>query len=143
MKKVLLLGAVLFLGITIANAQGGKPIHLTKSEFLQKVVNYEKNPNSWVYLGDKPCIIDFYATWCGPCKKLAPSLEEMAGKYNGQIYIYEIDVDQEKELASAFGIQSIPTLIFCPMKGQPQMTNGLLPKATLEKAVNDVLLNKK
>ena len=107
-----------------ANENVISTIHLTKAEFLTKVSNFEANPNEWKYLGDKPCIVDFYATWCGPCKTIAPILEELAGQYKGQIYIYEVDVDAEPELANAFGIQSIPTLFFCPMKGPQQIMQG-------------------
>jgi thioredoxin 2 len=121
----------------------GMPIHLTKSEFLTKVYDYEKNPNEWVYIGDKPCIVDFYADWCRPCKMIAPILEDLAKKYDGQIVVYKINTDQERELASFFGIQSIPTLLFCPMNGKPQMSQGALPKETFEKVVSDVLLAKK
>lgn len=114
-------------------------IHLTKDEFLKKVVNYETNPNEWKYLGDKPCIIDFYADWCGPCKAVAPILEELAKEYNGKIYIYKIDTDKEQELAGAFGIRSIPSILFVPMNGQPQMSMGALPKDKLKEAINNVL----
>lgn len=117
-------------------------IHLTKAEFLAKVANYEKEPNEWKYLGDKPCIIDFYATWCGPCKMIAPILEELAKEYNGQIYIYKVDTGAEQDLAGAFGIRSIPSLLFCPMKGKPQMAQGALPKDAMVKAINEVLLKK-
>jgi len=117
-------------------------IRLTKAEFLAKVSNFEANPNEWKYLGDKPCIVDFYATWCGPCKTIAPILEELAGKYKGQIYIYEVDVDAEPELANAFGIQSIPTLFFCPMKGDQQIMQGGMPKESFEKAIAEILLKK-
>lgn len=117
-------------------------IQLTKAEFLQKVANYEANPNEWKYLGDKPCIIDFYADWCGPCKVVAPILEELAKEYDGQIYIYKVDTEQEQELAGAFGIRSIPSLLFCPMDEQPQMAMGALPKETFVQAINDVLLKK-
>lgn len=117
-------------------------IHLTKAEFLKKVYNFEANPNEWKYEGDKPAIIDFYATWCGPCKAISPVLEELAKEYDGKIYIYKIDVDQEKDLASAFGIRSIPTLIFAPMGKDPQVIQGALPKDQLKKAINDVLLSK-
>lgn len=119
-----------------------KTIHLTKAEFLEKVANYETNPNEWNYLGDKPAIIDFYADWCGPCKAIAPVLEELAAEYGNEIYIYKIDTDKEQELAAAFGIRSIPTLLFVPMKGDPQMARGALPKNTLKEAINSVLLNK-
>ena len=118
-------------------------IHLTKAEFMKKVVNYEANPTEWKYLGDKPCIIDFYATWCGPCKAVAPILEELAKEYDGQIYIYKIDTDQEQELASVFGISSIPTILFCPMGEKPQITQGAMPKEAFKKAIDEVLLKKK
>ena len=117
-------------------------IHLTKAEFLSKVVNFEKNPTEWKYLGDKPCIIDFYASWCGPCKTIAPILEDLAKEYDGQIYIYKINTEEEQELAAAFGIRSIPTILFCPMKGDPQMAQGALPKETFKEAITGVLLKK-
>lgn len=114
--------------------------HLTKAQFFEKVYNYEKNPSEWVYEGDKPCLIDFYASWCGPCKRLAPILEELAAQYAGKIYIYKINTEEERELAAAFGVQSIPTLLFCPMGGRPQIAKGALPKETLIKAIEEVLL---
>lgn len=117
-------------------------IHLTKAEFIQKVSNYEANPSEWKYLGDKPCIIDFYADWCGPCKVIAPILDELAKEYDGQIYIYKVDTEKEQELAAAFGIRSIPSLLFCPMNEQPQMAQGALPKETFKKAIDEVLLKK-
>jgi thioredoxin len=117
-------------------------IHLTKDEFLKKVANYETNPEEWKYLGDKPCLIDFYADWCGPCKAVAPILEELAKEYDGQIYIYKIDTDKEQELAGAFGIRSIPSLLFVPMSGQPQMSLGAMPKNQLKEAIEKTLLNK-
>lgn len=119
-----------------------KAIHLTKEEFLKKVVNYEANPNEWKYLGDKPCIVDFYASWCGPCKMVAPILEELAGEYEGEIYIYKIDTEKEEELAQAFSIRSIPTLMFIPMNGDPQITRGALPKSELKIAIDSILLNR-
>jgi thioredoxin len=117
-------------------------IHLTKAEFLSKVANYETNPKEWKYLGDKPCIIDFYATWCGPCKAVAPVLDELATEYANQIYIYKVDVDAEEDLAAAFNIRSVPTILFVPMKGAPQMAQGALPKASFKQAIQDVLLKK-
>lgn len=119
-----------------------KPIHLTRAEFLTEVANFEKNPNTWEYLGDKPCIIDFYADWCGPCKMVAPILEELAQEYDGQIYVYKIDTEAEQQLAAEFGIRSIPTLLFCPMGEVPQMAQGALPKDALKQAINEVLLKK-
>ena len=117
-------------------------IHLTKAQFLTKVANYEANPTEWKYLGDKPCIIDFYAAWCGPCKTVAPILEDLAKEYEGQIYIYKIDTEAEQELAAAFGIRSIPTILFCPMGEAPQMAQGALPKDAFRKAITEVLLKK-
>ncbi|MBP6663134.1 MAG: thioredoxin [Paludibacter sp.] len=117
-------------------------IHLTKAEFLSKVANYEANPTEWKYLGDKPCIIDFYASWCGPCKTIAPILEDLAKEYDGQIYIYKINTEEEQELAAAFGIRSIPSILFCPMTGAPQMAQGALPKDAFKQAITDVLLKK-
>lgn len=120
-------------------ATNKKTIHLTKSEFIQKVANYESSPNEWKYLGDKPCIIDFYATWCPPCKAIAPVLEGLASEYDGQIYIYKIDVDKEPELATAFGIRSIPTLMFVPMKGEPITEVGNVPKDMLVERIKTIL----
>lgn len=119
-----------------------KPIHLTKAEFLKKVVDYEGNPTEWKYLGEKPAIIDFYASWCGPCKRVAPILDELAAEYGDKIDIYKIDTEQELELAAAFGIRSIPTLLFVPMEGKPQMVQGAIGKADFEKIIQEVLLAK-
>ena len=118
-------------------------IHLSKADFLTKEYKYEKNPDEWKYEGDKPAIVDFYATWCGPCKMIAPVLEELAKEYAGQIVIYKIDTDKEPELSAAFGIRSIPTLLFIPMTGEPQLAQGAMPKAALKKAINEFLLGNK
>ncbi|MCZ2101293.1 MAG: thioredoxin [Chitinophagales bacterium] len=115
-------------------------IQLTKEIFLEKVFNYEKNPQKWEYLGDKPCIIDFYADWCGPCKMVAPVLEELATEYEEDIYIYKVDTEVEQELSAVFGIRSIPSILFCPMEDSPQLAAGALPKATFKQAIQDVLL---
>jgi len=117
-------------------------IHLTKAEFLSKVANFEANPTEWKYLGDKPCIIDFYAAWCGPCKVVAPILEDLAKEYEGQIYIYKVDTEAEQELAGAFGIRSIPSILFCPMNGAPQMAQGAMPKDSFKNVIAEVLLKK-
>ncbi len=102
-----------------------KPVHLTKEEFLKKVMDYEKNPTKWVFQGKLPCLIDFYADWCAPCRQTAPILDELAREYSGRIIIYKIDVQKERELASVFGIQSIPAFLFCPMSGNPTMSTGI------------------
>lgn len=115
---------------------------LDKAEFLSKVANYEKTPDKWEYLGSKPCIIDFYATWCGPCRKLASDIGGDCRRICRENDVYKIDVDKEPELAAAFGVQSIPTLLFCPMKNQPQIAAGFMDKATLQKAIKEVLLVK-
>lgn len=124
------------------NAATAKVTHLTKADFLAKVMNYEKNPTEWIYLGDKPCLIDFYASWCGPCKRLAPVLDELAQEYAGEIYIYKIDTEKERELAAVFAVRSIPTLLFCPMGENPQIAQGALPKEQLKEAIDKVLLKK-
>ena len=119
-----------------------KATQLTKAEFLKKVADFENNPTEWKYLGDKPAIIDFYATWCGPCKAVSPIMEELAEEYKDSIYIYKVDTEQEKELSDFFGIQSIPTLMFCPMNKAPQISVGGISKADLKKAIDEVLLKK-
>jgi thioredoxin len=112
--------------------------HLTKETFLNKIFNFEKN-KEWKFEGEKPCIIDFYADWCGPCKVVAPVLEELAKDFDGKINVFKVDTEEEQELASVFGIRSIPSFLFVPAKGQPQMAMGALPKGTFVKAFKDVL----
>jgi len=112
--------------------------NLTKETFLKKVFNFEENKD-WVFEGKRPVLIDFYADWCGPCKMLAPILEELSEEFSGKIDIYKIDTEAEQELSAAFGIRSIPSMLFCPMEGQPEMANGALPKAELERIIADVL----
>ena len=124
-----------------------KPIKLTKAEFLTKVMNYEKNPEEWIYEGDKPCLIDFWAEWCGPCKKAAPVLDELAKEYAGDIYIYKVNTEEERELAGVFGIRGIPAFLFVPMEGKPQMTSGIArtpeeTKKMFSGLIDEILLNK-
>ena len=119
-----------------------KTIQMTKADFLTKVADYETSPKEWKYLGDKPALIDFYATWCGPCKMVAPILEELAEEYGDSICIYKVDTEAEQELAAVFGIRSIPSLLFIPMSGQPQMAQGAMPKADLKNLIDKILLNK-
>ena len=148
MKKLLLFFVPMFIMAFSLNAQSpagedsnyGKVIHIGKSDFLEKVYDYEKNPDKWVYNGKKPAIIDFYADWCGPCRMLSPTLESLAEKYKDDIIIYKVNTDNERELAAAFGITSLPTLLFIPMDEMPQVAQGALQKKELEKAINDFLI---
>ncbi|HUM87932.1 MAG TPA: thioredoxin domain-containing protein [Prolixibacteraceae bacterium] len=99
--------------------------NITKSDFLKLVMNYEKNTKEWKFEGTKPCIIDFYADWCGPCRITSPILEELAAEYKGKIDIYKVNVDKERELAQVFGISGIPAFLYCPLNGKPSMTSGI------------------
>lgn len=124
-----------------------KPIHLTKAEFIEQVWDYEANPDEFKFKGDLPCIIDFYADWCGPCRRAAPVLDNLAKEYAGKIRIYKIDTDKETELAQVFGIKGIPAFLYCPMKGKPQMTSGVgrtdeETKQMFVRMINSVLLTK-
>ncbi|MCK4343481.1 MAG: thioredoxin [Phycisphaerae bacterium] len=112
--------------------------HLSKTEFLQKVFDFEQH-KEWRFEGDVPCIVDFSADWCQPCKLLGPILDELAKEYDGKINIYKVDTGAEPELAAVFGIRSIPTMLFVPKKGKPQMTVGVIPKGTIKKAIRDVM----
>lgn len=153
LKDLLMISVVLLLvscsmsaksdGNDKGNEAKGEVVTLNKAEFLTKVFDYEKNKDKWAYLGDKPCIIDFYADWCGPCKKVAPILKDLAILYKNDIVIYKVNVDQEKELAAAFGIQSIPTFLFIPKNGQPQMAQGALPREEFVKQIDNFLLKNK
>ena len=116
-----------------------KVVHLTTQEFKEKVFNYEAN-KEWKYEGSLPAIVDFYADWCGPCKMVAPILQEIANDYDGKLVVYKVDTESERELAATFGISSIPTLLFVPMTGQPQAAMGALPRTTFDSAIKSVLL---
>ena len=111
---------------------------LTKNAFLEKVFDFEKN-KEWNFQGEVPVLIDFYADWCGPCKALAPVLEQLSNEYEGKIKIYKVDTEAEPELSAAFGIRSIPSMLFCPIGEGPQMANGALPKKQIEQIIADVL----
>lgn len=112
--------------------------NLTKETFLEKVFNFEQD-KEWAFKGKVPAIIDFYADWCGPCKMIAPVLEQLSEEYGDKLTIYKVDTEVEQELSAAFGIRSIPSMLFCPMDGQPEMASGALPKAQLEQVIKDVL----
>lgn len=155
MKKITVLTIILGLAVTFgcgARAQDGsnssksdkkEVIHITYSDFITKVANLKASPDEWHYLGDKPAIIDFYADWCGYCKKLSPILEELAKEYKGEIYIYKVNTDIERDIAKAFGIRALPTLLFIPMEGELQVAQGAIPKEDLKRAIETVLLVKK
>ena len=134
--------AIILLMMGLVSTQGASAQvvkEITKSEFTKKVADLEKNKD-WKFLGNKPTIIDFYATWCGPCKRLSPIMEQLAKEYNGKVQFYKVDVDKERELAMMFGIQSIPSILFIPKKGKPIMAQGALPKAELKKTIDSNLL---
>lgn len=111
--------------------------YLTKETFKEKIFDYENN-NEWNYKGDKPCIIDFYADWCGPCKMVAPIMEELSKEFEGLLNVYKINTDEEQELSSLFGIRSIPSVLFIPVNDKPRMAIGAMPKQGYEKAISDV-----
>jgi thioredoxin len=119
-------------------AATGRPTEMTKAMFVEKIADMDAAQTEFKYKGDKPAIIDFYATWCGPCKMVAPIMAEIAKEKAGKIDVYKVDIDKEKELADAFGIQSIPTVLFIPMKGKPIMTQGAMPKSEFEKVIKQI-----
>lgn len=134
-----------------ANAGAGQPVtevataktvQMTKALFVANVFDFEKSPENWIYKGSRPCVIDFYADWCRPCKMVAPLMEGFAATYQGKVDIYKVNIDQERELAQLFGIQSIPTVLFCPMEGKPQMSQGAMAKENYEQIINEFLLKK-
>lgn len=120
---------------------GSPVIQLTTAAFKKEIFNYEVN-KGWKYEGSKPAIIDFYADWCGPCRQLSPMVEQVAKEYAGKIIVYKVNTDQEAILAQNLGIQGLPTLLFIPAQGSPQISTGLIPKESLIKAINEVLLVK-
>lgn len=131
------------LSVTVASAKSGRVISLDKAAFLEKVVDYENNPNEWKYLGEKPAVIDFYADWCLPCRRFAPVLEEIAEEYEGQVIFYKVDVDAQEELAAAFGVSSVPTSIIIPTEGNPHKLEGAYPKEDYKKIIEELLGVKK
>ncbi len=122
--------------------ESGKPIYLTYDTFLEKVWNFEENPQNWVYEGELPALIDFYADWCAPCKKIAPIMDKLAKEYEGKLHIYKIDVDEEQKLAAVFRVQSIPSILFTPVEGQPMMQAGALTEEMYREVIEKELINK-
>ncbi|MCD4683004.1 MAG: thiol reductase thioredoxin [Bacteroidales bacterium] len=117
-----------------------KPVYLTTADFKDKVWDYESNPEEWIYKGELPCIIDFYADWCKPCKIVAPIMDDLADHYNGKVIIYKVNTDKEKELATVFQVRSIPSILFSPMEGKPAMQPGALSKEDYMSIINDFVL---
>lgn len=115
-------------------------VHLNEKDFSEKVADLETISTQWEYKGDKPALIDFFATWCGPCKALSPILDELAEEYKDRVHIYKIDVDREEKLSEMFEIRTVPTLLFTPVHGDPQMISGVLPKHELKKKIEEFLL---
>jgi thioredoxin len=133
---------------TESSAVLGQPEHLTKQMFLDKIMDYEKNPDKWIYKGSIPSIIDFYADWCRPCKISSPILDELSKEFAGRIKVYKVNVDEEKELAAAFGVQSIPAFLFIPLNAKPVMSAGIAQtqeetKQMFRKQIEEILLMKK
>ena len=144
MRKTLLIAMVILATAFTANAQDkkeeSKVKQLTYKEFIKKVWNFEDSPNTFIYKGKLPAVIDFYADWCGPCRRVAPIMEKMAEEYDGKLLVYKVNVDQEKDLATAFNVKSIPMVLFIPMEGQPMMQVGALPEEGYKKVIVEQLL---
>ncbi len=117
-----------------------KPIELTSEEFKKKIMDFDRYPKDWKFEGDRPAIVDFYATWCGPCKAVAPIMEQLAEKYAGKIDFYKVDIDQQENVAAAFNVQSIPTILFIPKSGEPYMSIGAMMRSQFEDIINEQLL---
>lgn len=145
MKKVFLTFMAMTVLILVFGArpegeEKAKPVELTTEAFVGKVYDYEASPDKWVYKGDRPAIVDFYADWCGPCRITSRILKDLAGEYGDKIYIYKVNVDREPDLASAFGVQSIPMFLFIPMDEMPQLGAGALPKKSFREVIDKFLL---
>ena len=144
MRKTILIAMVILATAFTANAQDkkdeSKVKQLTYKEFLKKVWNMENNPNTFIYKGKLPAVIDFYSDWCGPCRRVAPIMEKLAEEYDGKLLVYKVNVDQEKDLATAFQVKSIPMVLFIPLEGQPMMQVGALPEEGYRKVVEEQLI---
>ena len=144
MKKAILIALVVMVTAMTANAQEkkseSKVKSLTYSEFLKKVWDFESDPYSFNYKGKLPAVIDFYADWCGPCRRVAPIMEKLAEEYDGQLLVYKVNTDQERELAAAFQVRSIPMVLFIPKEGQPSMQVGALSEEGYRKVIVEQLL---
>ena len=136
-------GIIILLGIfSVLSVWAEDVVYLTTEQFKARIFDYQQN-KEWQYKGDKPCVIDFYTTWCGPCKRLAPIMEEMSQKYCDQVMFYKADTERERELAYVFGINSIPQVLYIPVEGKPMLLKGLYPKEEIEKIIDEFLLKEK
>lgn len=137
MKKIFFILFTIALSANAFSQASTEVIHLDDNSFKQQIFDYENN-KEWAFKGDKPVIVDFYATWCGPCKRVAPVLAKLQKEYGGDIQIYKVDVDKSPQVSAAFGIKSMPTFLFIPKEGKPTMAKGALPKKTFIKAIKDI-----
>ena len=140
MKKKILLSALIMLGLSLS-ATAEDVTYLTTQQFKERIFDYTKNAD-WHYQGDKPCVIDFYTTWCGPCKRLAPIMEELSQTYCDQVKFYKVDTERERELAGVFRISSIPQVLYIPVEGEPIILKGLYPKENIVEIIDEYLLKK-
>ena len=148
MKRLISISLLLAISLVVSTpsktegyeAKSGIVITLDKKGFLTKVYNYEKNAGTWKYEGNKPCIVDFYADWCGPCRNIAPILAELAAEYKDEIIVYKVNVDRDKEAARAFGVRAIPALLYIPANGTPQMSQGVASKEVIARHIKTILL---
>lgn len=139
MRRMILiafLSLVVFAGLRADDVR-----YLTTAQFSERIFDY-KNNKDWKFKGDKPCVIDFYTTWCGPCKRLAPIMEELSQTYCDQVVFYKVDTERERELAYLFGINSIPQVLYIPMAGKPMLLQGLYPKENIVQIIEEFLLKK-
>ena len=141
MKKKLSIIALLLLGI-FSPIMAEDVVYITTAQFRERIFDY-KNNREWAYLGDKPCVIDFYTTWCGPCKRLAPIMEDLSQKYCDQVVFYKADTERERELAYIFNINSIPQVLYIPLEGKPMLLKGLYPPEDIVRIIDEFLLGKK
>ena len=133
---------ILLLGLfSVLSMRADDVVYITTEQFKARIFDY-KNEKDWKYRGDQPCVIDFYTTWCGPCKRLAPIMDELSQKYCDQVRFYKADTERERELAYVFGINSIPQVLYIPVEGKPMLLKGLYPKENIEQIIDEFLLKK-
>lgn len=138
MKKLYFVVFTMLFSLSVFSQSTAKVIHLDDNSFKEKVFDFV-NSKEWAFKGDKPVLVDFYTTWCGPCKRVAPVLEELQKEYGDKIQIYKVNTEKAPAVSAAFGIRSIPSFLFIPAKGKPRMSQGALPKETFVKAITEVM----